>query len=466
MSVNTKHRDYEANETKWTRIRDAIKGQDAIKAKKKTYLPQPNPDDTSAANALRYTNYLDRAVYFNVVKRTLDSMVGTAFRKFPQLEVTSPLDYVLDDIDGMGVSIYQQSQKVLMNVLSHGRCGLLVDFPTVNEAVSVADMTSGNVRANCLFYQAESIINWQHTRIGGKTVLSKVVLVEDAELTDGFESEALERYRELSLDEGVYVVRIWEQSQDGSQSGLIVVDEYIPRMSNGSVWREIPFTFVGATNNDFYVDDSPIYPMTEINLAHYRNSADYEDSIYIIGQPQPYITGLTVQWAEMLEEKGVYFGSRSPIPLPEGANFGIAQAGENVLVRQAMIDKEAQMVALGARLMEKGSAIKTATEAQADNEAETSVLALAISNVNEAYAIVGRWMRDFMGSGDFEYEINSDFSEWNLDAQKLQALVAGWVQGAIPKSDLWAYLRKVGVIDDAKTDEEIAEEVENTIVGM
>ena len=462
MSVDYKHRDYEANEEKWIKIRDAIKGQDAIKSKRETYLTKPNPDDTSAENAVRYNNYLKRAVYFNVVKRTLDSLVGTAFRRYPTLESDGSLFYVETDIDGNGISIYQQSQRVLQNILSHGRCGLLVDFPSVNESVSLADMAAGYTRANCLFYKTESIINWQHTRIGGKTLLSKVVISEDAEEVSDFETELKERYRELSLDDGVYTVRIWEASKDGK--GLDVVDEYIPRMANGGVWREIPFIFVGATNNDFYVDDAPLYPLVELNLAHYQNSADFEDSVHIIGQPQPFITGLTERWAEMLEEKGVYFGSRSPLPLPQGANFGIAQAGANVLVEKAMMMKEAQMVALGARLLEKGSAIKTATEAQADQEAETSVLALAVSNVNEAYSVIAMWMEDFMGNGSFIYEINNDFTSLSLDANKLNSLVAAWIQGAIPRSDLWGYLRRMGVIDDSKTDEEIENEVENTLL--
>lgn len=463
MSVDYKHRDYEANEEKWIKIRDAIKGQDAIKSKRETYLTKPNPDDTSAENAVRYNNYLKRAVYFNVVKRTLDSLVGTAFRRYPTLETQGSLEYVESDIDGIGISIYQQSQKALCNILSHGRCGFLVDFPSVNQAVSLADMSAGYMRANCLFYEAEAIINWQHTRVGGKTILSKVVLSEAADIVDGFETKAVERYRELSLEDGVYIVRIWEASENNSKSAFDVVDEYIPRMANGEVWREIPFIFAGSTNNDFNIDDSPMYPLVEINLAHYQNSADFEDSVHIIGQPQPFITGLTERWAEMLEEKGVYFGSRAPIALPQGASFGIVQAGENVLVEKAMARKEAQMVALGARLLEKGSAIKTATEAQADQEAETSVLALAVSNLNEAYAIVAMWMEDFMGSGSFIYEINNDFSALSLDANRLNALVAGWLQGAIPKTDLWAYLRKAGVIDDAKTDEEIEGEVENSL---
>lgn len=463
MSVDFEHRDYVANKTKWTRIKDCLAGQDAIKSKKTTYLPKPNPDDTSDANDTRYKNYLDRAVFFNVAKRTLDSLVGTAFRKFPTLEAEGILQYVEKDINGVGISIYQQSQRVLQNTLAYGRCGLLVDYPQTQDSVSLADMQSGNVRANCLFYDAACIINWQCMQMGGKTVLSMVVLKEDYESKDGFESEIIQRYRVLLLDEGVYTVQIWEEVED---SQPVLVDEYVPRMSNGSTWSEIPFTFVGSMNNDFMVDESPMYGLVEINLAHYRNSADYEDSVFIIGQPQPYITGLNEHWAEYLETKGVYFGSRSPLPLPEGSTFGIAQAGENVLVKDAMTDKERQMVALGARLLDKGGAVKTATEAQGDLEAETSILALCVSNVNEAYARVSEWMSMFMGQGSFEYEIQGDFVDFTMDAQKITALVAAWVQGALPRSDLWSNFRRAGLIEDTKTDEELDGEIQQDDSGL
>lgn len=466
MSVDYKHRDFEANEKKWIKITDCLKGQDAIKAKKETYLPKPNPDDASYANTVRYDNYLKRAVFFNVAKRTLDSMVGTAFRKFPTLDTDGVLSYVEKDIDGAGISIYQQSQKVLSNVLSHGRCGLLVDFPSSNEAVSVADMQNGYTRANCLFYEASSIRNWQTARIGARIQLSLVVLSEVADEIDGFESELIERYRVLKLEDGAYKVEIWEDRSNDGKASLHLVEEYFPRMSNGQLWKEIPFTFIGSENNDYFVDQSPLYGLVEINLAHYRNSADYEDSVFIIGQPQPYITGLTEQWAEMLERKGVCFGSRSPIPLPVDSKFGIAQAGANVLVREAMKDKENQMVALGARLLQQGSAIKTATEAQGDKEAETSILALAVSNVNEAYSYVAEWMNMFMGSGSFIYEINGEFVELSMDAQKITSLVAAWQQRAFPKSDLWQAFRRSGLIDDTKTDEEIDAEISVDDAGL
>ena len=50
--VTTKHPDYEANIAIWTKIRDTIKGEEAIKEKKTDYLPAFVPADED-----RYTGF-------------------------------------------------------------------------------------------------------------------------------------------------------------------------------------------------------------------------------------------------------------------------------------------------------------------------------------------------------------------------------------------------------------------------
>ncbi|MDP0908071.1 hypothetical protein Q6322_30065, partial [Klebsiella pneumoniae] len=76
--------------------------------------------------------------------------------------------------------------------------------------------------------------------------------------------------------------RVWRKSAD---AGSFSVDsEYHPKPKGEDFWDEIPFTFVGAQNNDPSIDESPLAALVEINLGHYRNSADYEDSVFLCGQ--------------------------------------------------------------------------------------------------------------------------------------------------------------------------------------
>jgi len=458
--------DYDQSLYAWTLADDVVAGQSAVKSKKTVYLPKPNPCDLSVENSKRYDQYLARAVFYNATGRTLQGLVGAAFRKDPSLDVPSVLDYVSEDIDGAGISIYQQSQSALRGVLKKGRHALLVDYPQVEGQATRADMVSGRLRSTVVSIRPEQIVNWRTKKVGAEHKLSLIVICESVEepTEDGFGVDVIEQYRVLRLETS-YTQEIWRKN--GKDKWVLYQEPVVILDGTGRAWDEIPITFIGSNNNDSTIDPSPMYDMAEINIAHYRNSADYEDSAYFVGQAQPWMAGLTEEWRDWMEKNGVYVGSRSPVLLPEGGQYGIAQAQPNTLVREAMQDKEQQLISLGARLVQPGTAVKTATQSQGEQEAEHSVLSLACSNVSDAYTKVLSWMARFMAANDaVEYQIQQDFVEQRLDAQMLTALVGAWQSGKYPESDLWDQLKKYGLIDPEKDDEAIREELDTQDQGL
>lgn len=464
-NVTFQREDFRSALSDWQLVADVCAGEKSVKARGETYLPKPNPHDESKENDERYKQYKARAVFYNATGRTLQGLVGAVFRKWPVLTAPTALNYVEDDVDGAGVSVYQQSQKVLAEVVKKGRHALLVDYPNVQAPASRAQQNAGLIRASIVSLNAEQVVNWRLEKVGGTHRLALVVISEKTEqgTEDGFGVESVEQFRVLRLIDGRYTVEVWRQIE-----GEWSVDEaYQPTDGRGLYWDVIPFTFVGAQNNDSEVDSAPLYDLARLNAAHYRNSADYEDSAFFVGQAQPWISGLSEEWRTHLEESGIYIGSRSPILLPDGGAFGFAQAQPNTLVKEAMDQKERQMVALGARLVERGQAVKTATEAQAENEAQHSVLSLVANNVNEAYNLALSWVARFMNAPeDVDYTLNQDFIDQKLDAQMLTALVGAWQSGRLPSSDFWTQLRKFGIIDPEKDDEEIKDELESEDGGL
>lgn len=463
-NVTYQHDDYSENYPLWETVDDVCEGESCVKEKGITYLPQPNPTDMSPENKARYEQYKARAVFYNVTGRTLTGLTGAAFSQVPTLTVPPLLSYVTDDIDGQGLSIYQQSQAALSELLQKGRCGLLADYPKTEAPASLADQQSGRIRATVAMYEAESIINWRTEKVGANHVLSLVVLKECAEevTLDGFGSEEVEQYRVLRMLNGAYVVEIWRKDDKETDPDKMwkIYDQYLPLNSAGRPWTRIPFTFVGSQSNSTNCDPSPLYDLATLNLAHYRNSADYEDSVYMIGQPQAWISGLTEEWRDWLQKQGIYIGARAAMLLPENGNFGIAQAQPNTLAKEAMDAKEAQMRSIGARLIMPGSAVKTATEAQQENESDHSVLSLACSNLSEAYTLALGWMGEWMGvSGAMEYTIHVEAAKFSVDGVMLGALVSANQSGKLPDSDLFRLMRKLDVIDPEKTDEQIREEL-------
>src|SRR5512140_1625003 len=130
----------------WTLIRDCLEGQAKIKSAKDTYLPRPNASDTSDENKKRYDAYIQRAVFYNVTRRTLDGLVGQVFIREPVSEIPDRLDPLVEDIAGGGVGLIEQSKKTLSDVVSFGRSGLLVDYPETDGPVTVAQQEAGFVR--------------------------------------------------------------------------------------------------------------------------------------------------------------------------------------------------------------------------------------------------------------------------------------------------------------------------------
>lgn len=438
---------YDAKIAEWKKADDIIKSKNLD-----NYLVMLNPNDKSAENLDRNAQYKERAIFYAIAGQTLRGMVGSIFRKWPQITVPDELMYLQSDADGSGVSIYQQSQAVTSDVLSKGFAGLAVSFPVTDGDISVENQSL--VTAKISRFEPEQIINWRAE--GGEIVLVVLSEVESVLADDAYDVEMIDVLRELALEGGVYVERKWAKDEAGKYQ---VVSEIFPTDSTGSSWDVIPFIFVGSSDNDSIPDDAPLKPLIDINIGHYRNSADLEDSCWFCGQAQPYMSGLTQDYIDMLKSNNMYVGSRSLIGVPSGETFGFAQANPNPLVRELMIDKIEMMISMGARLMQPGSATKTATQAAGDIEAQTSALALAASNVSEAYTTALGYVARYMGvnADNLSYTLNQDFINSIADANMLREVVASFVSGAMPVGDYTRYMRKNELFTDDKSDEDYAD---------
>jgi len=450
-------------------IRDCISGEPTVKAARTTYLPMPNAEDVSKENKARYESYLKRAVFYNVTRRTLSGLVGQVFMRDPVVKVPQLLKPVEANASGTGVSLTQQSKKTLSLTLAYSRAGLLVDYPEIPEGgASIADLEAGRVRPTITTYSPQEIINWRLTERGAEEILSLVVLAEAyCFADDGFEMKNAAQFRVLKLDEnGEYVMEIWKESTPTTWEGSKVPKGNFqlhktmrPRGADGLPLREIPFTFVGTENNDPQPDNPNLYDLASLNIAHYRNSADYEEACYVVGQPTPVLTGLTEEWVKDVLKGTVAFGSRGGIPLPVGGDAKLLQATENTMIKEAMEAKERQMVALGAKLVEQKQVQRTAFEAKVEATSEGSTLSSTAKNVQAAYLWALKWCARFVGVPEtgIEFELNTDFDIARMTPEERGQAMKEWQSGAITFEEMRAVLRKSGTAteDDTKAKEKI-----------
>ena len=133
---------------RWDLIADCLAGEDAVKAKKTTYLPVPDAESGGKETDPRYTNYIFRAVFYGVTSRTLIGLVGQVFGRDSVIELPPGLEQLLDDVEGTGTGLEQQAKKALEYSLSFGRGGILADFPKAEGPISNAQIESGEMRPN------------------------------------------------------------------------------------------------------------------------------------------------------------------------------------------------------------------------------------------------------------------------------------------------------------------------------
>lgn len=481
--VTNHHKDYDAKLSQWTIVSDAVEGAQAVKAKTTTYLPRPDPTDLSPEATERYNQYLLRALYYNATGRTLEGLVGHVFAKQTVKTLTPRLDKLASNIDGRGMTLDQMAKINLRRILQYGRAGVFTDYPKRDEtsgAATVEDLDKGRVRPKILSYSAFDIVNWGEVEVGGIVMLNLIVLRElyKAE-TDkgGFGAEDTVQYRVLRLDtsEGfspIYTQEIWRQN-GGSQEWTIAEGPFIPTQSDGNPFDFIPFKFIGWEHNTPDVNSVPLFDLADLNLAHYRNSADFEESTFIIGQPQMVFTGVTKDWVkEVWKGKGVKFGSRSAIALGPDAAAQIIQAEPNSLAQTGMELKQKQMIALGAVLVEEKSVQRTAKEAGQDETTKVSVLSSSADNISDAITSALEWAGMFIGeeqglkkdekgaeAKQIEYALNTDFEVAKMDAQERQQLIAEYQAEVISWTEVRTGLKAAGV---AFQEDKIArEEIDN-----
>lgn len=449
---------------RWDLISDCLDGEDAIKAKKDKYLPVPDAESGGKTTDARYQNYLTRAVFYGVTGRTLIGLVGQVFGRESVIELPPGIEMMVTDVEGTGTGIEQQAKKGLEYALAYGRGGLLADFPKTNGAVTRAQIESGEMRPILKLYDPRNIINWRTRKVGARTLLCLVVLRETIDVEDdGFETKTAVAYRVLRLDEkNVYTVQLYVEE---TVNGKIEIKEHgdlvTPTKADGGTFNVIPFTFFGPENNDPDLDSSPLYSMASLNIAHYRNSADFEDACFIAGQPTPVFAGLTEEWVNNVMKGKVYLGSRGGIMLPKDGSAQLLQPSPNSMPKEAMDMKEGQMRALGAKLVEERSIRRTATEATQDEASETSILSSATKNVSAAYQQALMWALEFIPEkGEFKFELNSDFDLSNMTPQERQQLIAEWQAEAITWSEMRAALKRARIATE-EDDVALAEIKEN-----
>ena len=448
MPIDSKHPDYETAAPLWQRMRDVVAGEDAVHKAQVRYLPmltEQKPEE--------YRAYVMRTPFFGATARTIDALHGLMFRKPPFLTMPAAMEEIAADVTMAGRTLDGFVGDIARECLSVGRVGVLVDFPRVEQRpVSMGQAQATGQRPFATLYKAEHVFFWRERRIGNKLQLVEARLHETyASPVDEWTEESRPQIRQLVLEEGAYVQRIFRQSKETGEWTL--VEQIVPQL-NGAPLRYIPFVILGSDAVSSDMAPPPLLDMANLNLSHYRSTADLEHGAHLTGLPMLFLAGI-----QLGEGEKVYVGSQSAVisPDPQADGKWIEFTGQGLEALEKRCEKkEQQMAALGARML---APEKKAAEAGHTVEMrvghETSMLADMAHVVSDASTKIMGWLRDWAGiGGEVRCQVNTDYVVAQLSAQDVTALVASWQQGAISKQTLFWNLQQGEVIEDGVTFED------------
>lgn len=470
--INFVRKELTVRKAYYARLKACLSGDLYLKSESNCTLFLPVPPafkDAELSDAYKF--YVSRAVFYNATLNTLNGLVGEVQASLPEIEIPDRLQNFINNTDGNGLTLSQLAKKGLRQNAAYGHGGFLVDYPYSDEKpLSAAE--SNKLDPIIKNFRQTDIVNWREETINGRLKLTLVVLREVEEVEkDCFELAEEVRYRVLKigpsedyfglneetgefatpeLEPDKYTVEIYgDKNKEGE--GFELLSQVQPRDYNGNKFDSIQFFFYGADDNNATPDYPPLYDLASLNLAHFANSADYEDSCWLAGQLTPVFTGLTEEWVNNVLKGQIQLGTRNPIPLPVGAAVDTIQGDENTMPMEAMTHKEKLMVALGARYVEQPTVEKTATQSTYDQVSTKSTLASVADNFSAALTLALRSAASFVGNFDeneIKFKYNTDFAINKLSKEDREAVIQDWMNSAISWDEMRATLRKSNLVLD------------------
>jgi hypothetical protein len=451
MPIDSQHEDAAAWSARWRRCRDAVAGQHAVHMAGELYLPKLKEQDAD-----EYRAYRERAGWYGATGRTLQGTVGMVFRRAPVLTGPAALEDMAADLTLAGQNADMVARDVLAQVLEVGRVGVLVEYPAdAIGPMTLAQAAAMNRRPYVTLWHAESILNWRVARVNNAMQPVLVVLMESADSTDEadpFATGKVAQIRALMLEGGRYVQRLYRKNAatgKWEQFGLDIVP-----MRNGAPLDAIPFVAVGPEELTLKVQKPPMMDLVDVNIGHYKNTADLEHGAHFAGLPTPVVTGYQAKEGEKL-----CIGSAAAwvFPSPDATATFLEFTGQGLGALETRCKaKEAHMAALGARMLApEKSGVESGDALSNRHNGEHSFLAGVANVVSEAMTRALKIAAEWEGiGGEIVYKLNTDYTPAGLTAQQLTALVQAWQAGGISWETFFWNLKEGEIVAPNTTKED------------
>jgi hypothetical protein len=389
--------------------------------------------------------YIERGSYVNFTSSTYTAFLGLLFRKDPDIKVPEFFKDRLANIDNRGSDIITFCKKLASGIIKHGRAGVLIDYIPEQEQ-QIGKKLHGMPFLS--YYDAHSITQWRPAIVDGEMTVDQVVLREIYSAPKEIGSTIRVRYRLLELNaQGYYQVRTFEQRPGGEfVAGPPVIPGKTPL-------RRIPFFFMNPLDLSTDIHRAPIQDLVDLNLDHFRFSADHASALHVVSVPQRVFIGLPEDLAHNFNSAGpqnIYLPPDSSVEYLEMKADGISGN------ERALAAIENQMREIGVDLLSDARrGPETASAARIHQHSRTSMLSNIAGTMSIGLqAVLTECLRWDVITGKCNVELNQKYDDAGADQAILGELNRMHRDGQISDETYYYNLKRMELLPPELTFEE------------
>ena len=417
---------------KWQRIQTVLDGTDAMRSAKDLFLP-PHEYESDAG----YRERLSVSVLDNWTGRTLETLVGKAFRDPPKFKDLHPKIAPFEkNADGAGLSMVDLGQSWFREAVAKREAWMFVDFtrgvPRADGLPrTLADDEKDGLRPIWKVVRPEDVIFAIGRAERGQFLWTQIRVLETTMEEDGLFGEKL-----------VERIRV---HRPGSWELYIKVKD---KKSRRWVWQLEDAGYTGLSKipaERFCIDgDSPpLEDLVHLNIEHFQSKSD-QRSILTTSR----FAMLAVSGAPDVDaaagEKPLKVGPKQWLttPNPESRFYYVEHSGAAINSgRQDLQDLEQRMASYGAEFLKRQPGRASATGRALDSSEAQSLLQTWVRQFKEHVTQVLRYTADWMkidadaAVGEVIFDLEADVDAG--DPAELDTIDSARARGDISR-EAWA----------------------------
>lgn len=434
-------------------VRDLAAGAEQVRARSTLYLPMAPGEKTA-----NYLTRLARSVFHNFFRRTVEGLVGLVFRKDIVLgdDVPAKLVEQWEDIDQCGTHGDVFCRDLFEDSLIAGHAGIFVEFPKTPAGAGARPTLAEEapLRPYWLHIKKDDIVSWRTGWVGGREVLSQLVLRETRLAPVGDYGEQSKTYhrvlrRTVPPEPPRVSFQLLEILPD---KAVVVLDEGLYPTQ-----EDIPFAVVTTSGYLAMLESvPPLLDVAYLNVAHYQQWSDYATNLHMTCVPILFGAGVQSRSDDAQE---VTVGPNSGVFTddPNGKLQYVSHDGAALgACQRALEDLKSDMGTLGlAMLAPQKRVAETAEAKRMDKAVSDSELAVAARGLQDAIEQALIYHARYLGLDvGGSATVNRDFEGLLMEPEVMSAYATLVRDAGFPARLVLEMLQQGGRIpEDADLDE-------------